>query len=396
MASLMLFTGKGGVGKSTVAAATAVKYAKEGLRTILVSSDPAHSTDDVLGINVGQGTRVEVATNLWAKNINAEANANLFADEMKKGMEAMFAKQIPGWDGEIFTDMTSFPGMDEFFALDEILKLVQSCDYDIIVFDTAPTGHTLKALTAPAAIRTFLLRILRMKAKIDNLKSFMLKKGDTPKLIAHLEDICAKVERLTLILRNPKFVSINLVSIPSEAGFQECYRTIQFLKKMNIPVGNIIVNNIMPNFGDEEWEMAAEHPSIGLVKSEYDVQQPYLQQFRDLCKEEDLHLAGLSRLPFEPRAGKLGEVAKMLWRPGSLDWEPIIPVTETEKGYRVQVPFVGDAKWRVKDGVAKYQFEVFNFGQGDGWYEVPVEDVKKKRKVNEDTVTLATKRGEKS
>ena len=396
MASLMLFTGKGGVGKSTVAAATALKYAKEGLRTILVSSDPAHSTDDVLGINVGQGTRVEVATNLWAKNINAEANANLFADEMKKGMEAMFAKQIPGWDGEIFTDMTSFPGMDEFFALDEILKLVQSCDYDIIVFDTAPTGHTLKALTAPAAIRTFLLRILRMKAKIDNLKSFMLKKGDTPKLIAHLEDICAKVERLTLILRNPKFVSINLVSIPSEAGFQECYRTIQFLKKMNIPVGNIIVNNIMPNFGDEEWEMAAEHPSIGLVKSEYDVQQPYLQQFRDLCKEEDLHLAGLSRLPFEPRAGKLGEVAKMLWRPGSLDWEPIIPVTETEKGYRVQVPFVGDAKWRVKDGVAKYQFEVFNFGQGDGWYEVPVEDVKKKRKVNEDTVTLATKRGEKS
>jgi len=222
MASLMLFTGKGGVGKSTIAAATAIKYAKEGLRTILVSSDPAHSTDDVLGINVGQGTRVEVATNLWAKNINAEANANLFADEMKKGMEAMFAKQIPGWDGEIFTDMTSFPGMDEFFALDEILKLVQSCDYDIIVFDTAPTGHTLKALTAPAAIRTFLLRILRMKAKIDNLKSFMLKKGDTPKLIAHLEDICAKVERLTLILCNPKFVSINLVSIPGEACVPPC------------------------------------------------------------------------------------------------------------------------------------------------------------------------------
>lgn len=390
MASLMLFTGKGGVGKSTIAAATAIKYAKEGLRTILVSSDPAHSTDDVLGINVGQGTRVEVATNLWAKNINAEANANLFADEMKKGMEAMFAKQIPGWDGEIFTDMTSFPGMDEFFALDEILKLVQSCDYDIIVFDTAPTGHTLKALTAPAAIRTFLLRILRMKAKIDNLKSFMLKKGDTPKLIAHLEDICAKVERLTLILRNPKFVSINLVSIPSEAGFQECYRTIQFLKKMNIPVGNIIVNNIMPNFGEEEWEMAAEHPSIGLVKSEYDVQQPYLQQFRDLCNEEDLHLAGLSRLPFEPRAGKLGEVAKMLWRPGSLDWEPIIPVTETEKGYRVEVPFVGDAKWSVKKGIAKYRYESFNFGQGDGWYEVPVEDVKRKRKLNQDTVTLTT------
>ena len=90
MASLMLFTGKGGVGKSTIAAATAVKYAKEGLRTILVSSDPAHSTDDTLGVNVGQGTLVEVTTNLWAKNINAEANASVFAEQMQSGMEAMF------------------------------------------------------------------------------------------------------------------------------------------------------------------------------------------------------------------------------------------------------------------------------------------------------------------
>jgi len=386
----MLFTGKGGVGKSTISAATAIHHAQEGLKTILVSSDPAHSTDDTLGVNIGNGTLVQISDNLWAKNINAEANAHLFADEMKKGMEAMFAKQIPGFDSEIFTDMTSFPGMDEFFALDEILKLVQSCDYDIIVFDTAPTGHTLKALNAPAAIRTFLLRILRMKAKIDNLKSFMLKKGDTPKLIAHLEDICAKVERLTLILRNPKFVNINLVSIASEAGFQECFRTIQFLKKMEIPVGNIIVNNIMPNFGDTEWALAEDHPSVGLVHREYVMQQPYLQRYRELCSEENLKLVGLSRLPFEPRAEKLGEVAKMLWRPGSLSWEPILPVTETDTGYRVQLPFVGDAKWKVKSGTAKYQYESFNFGQGDGWYEVPVEDVKRKRKINEDTVTLTT------
>ena len=386
----MLFTGKGGVGKSTISAATAIHHAQEGLKTILVSSDPAHSTDDTLGVAVGNGVLTKISDNLWAKNINAEANANLFADEMKKGMEAMFAKQIPGFDSEIFTDMTSFPGMDEFFALDEILKLVQSCDYDIIVFDTAPTGHTLKALNAPAAIRTFLLRILRMKAKIDNLKSFMLKKGDTPQLIAHLEEICAKVERLTLILRNPKFVNINLVSIASEAGFQECFRTIQFLKKMEIPVGNIIVNNIMPNFGDTEWALAEEHPSVGLVHREYVMQQPYLQRYRELCSEENLKLVGLSRLPFEPRAEKLGEVAKMLWRPGSLSWEPILPVTETDTGYRVQLPFVGDAKWKVKSGTAKYQYESFNFGQGDGWYEVPVEDVKRKRKINEDTVTLTT------
>ncbi len=136
--------------------------------------------------------------------------------------------------------------------------------------------------------------------------------------------------------------------------------------------------------------MAAEHPSIGLVKAEYDMQQPYLQQFRDLCAEENIKLAGLSRLPFEPRAEKLGEVAKMLWRPGSLEWDPTLPFKETENGYRVEVPFIGDAKWSVKGGIPKYRYESFNFGQGDGWYEVPVEGVKKKRKINQDTVSLIT------
>jgi hypothetical protein len=99
---------------------------------------------------------------------------------------------------------------------------------------------------------------------------------------------------------------------------------------------------------------------------------------------------GLSRLPFEPRAEKLGEVAKMLWRPGSLDWEPVLPLVKHDENYRVQLPFVANANWTIKNGTAKYRYETFNFGQGDGWYEVPLEDVKKKRKVNEDTMTLTT------
>tara|TARA_B100002019_G_scaffold291919_1_gene313465 strand:- start:24971 stop:26146 length:1176 start_codon:yes stop_codon:yes gene_type:complete len=389
MASLILFTGKGGVGKSTISGASAIHHAQQGLRTILVSSDPAHSTDDTLGVAVGNGELTQITENLWAKNINAEANAALFAQEMRDGMDAMFAKSFPGFDSEIFTDMTSFPGMDEFFALDEILRLVQSCDYDVIVFDTAPTGHTLKALNSPTAIRTFLLRILRMKAKLDNLKGMFIKKSDAPKLIANLEEICNKVERLTEILRDPKFVSINLVSIPSEAGFQECYRTVNFLKKMKIPVGNIIVNNIMPNFGKDEWDLAEEHPAIGLVKREYDNQQPYLQRFRDLAKSEGVQLVGMSRLPFEPRAEKLIDFSKMLWREGGLHWEPTLPITETGAGYRITVPFIGDADWKVKGGVATYQYDEFNFGTG-GVYEVPLEaSVKSKRKNGPDSITLS-------
>ena len=100
------------------------------------------------------------------------------------------------FDPELLTEWASFPGMDEVFALEELLYLVQSVEYDLIVFDTAPTGHTLKALTAPDSLNTFLLRILRMKARVEGLKTMFIKKGDTKKLVLLLEETIDKINRL--------------------------------------------------------------------------------------------------------------------------------------------------------------------------------------------------------
>lgn len=381
MANLILFTGKGGVGKTTISAATAMHHAQEDRRTILISSDPAHSTDDTLGISLGSDQVVKISDNFWAKNINSEAAAARFAETMKSGMEKLFGNSIPGFDPEIFTDMATFPGMDEFFALDEILRLVQSSDYDVVVFDTAPTGHTLKALNAPAAIRTFLLRILRMKAKIDNIKGIFKARDTTvPQLIENLEQICEKVERLTLILRNPEFVSINLVSIPTESGFQECARTISFLERMGIPIEHIIVNNIMPNFGEEEWTAAEQHPSIDLVKRHYDSQQPHLAAFKALCGKENISLVGMSLLPFEPRAERLIDYAKILYRSpskGGFNWlpKPIFDGDAESDIVRMSIPYIGEAKWANLSADAVevgYRFNTFNFGDDwDGFYRIP-------------------------
>ena len=117
MANLILFTGKGGVGKTTISAATALHHAQENRRTILISSDPAHSTDDTFGISLGSDQVVKISDNFWAKNINSEAAAARFAETMKSGMEKLFGNSIPGFDPEIFTDMATFPGMDEFFRV---------------------------------------------------------------------------------------------------------------------------------------------------------------------------------------------------------------------------------------------------------------------------------------
>ncbi len=321
MAKLVMLTGKGGVGKSTTSAAVALHYSNQGYRTILVSSDPAHSTQDVLGVEVGF-TPTPIKENLWAKNLNSQQQARAFFTELQDAMSNSFSKAIPVFDSEMLSDWANFPGMDEVFALEEIQSLTQGIDYDVVVFDTAPTGHTLKALTTPEAMNGFLLRILRMKAKIERMKSFLLKPSDTSKIADIVEDMTSKLENIKKLLRNQEFVSINLVSIPTEAAYQESRRTVQFLKAQGFQVSNIIVNGLIPNFGEETWKDAKRNKAVALLKMEYDLQQPYIAQYRNLTSGEDISLVGVSRLPFEPKAEKLGEFAKILFSGDNFDFSP--------------------------------------------------------------------------
>ena len=383
MAYLLLFTGKGGVGKSTISAATALHHAQQGLRTLLVSSDPAHSTDDTLGIKVGfTPTQVAEDLPLWAKNLNAEEMAGDFFGKMESLMEKSFGS-LPGFDSSMLSDLSNFPGMDEAFAMEEIERLCASADYDVIVFDTAPTGHTLKALSAPDYLNTFLLKVLRMKAKIENLKGFFIKKGDTSKLVDLLEDFIKRIERLKVLLRNPEYVSINLVSIPTEAGFAECLRTVRFLDNMKIPVQHIVVNQIIPSFTPDVWEIAPSNPAVALLKTEYDIQQPYLGRFKKLTSSHPIRLVGMTRLPFEPRSSRLVDVAHTLWGERGLNFQ-ITPSLEVQEGSLIlHIPYIKNAKW-TKDNWT-YRF-------GDSLHHIPLEkpDAKITRKTDKKTncVTL--------
>jgi arsenite/tail-anchored protein-transporting ATPase len=309
---LILFTGKGGVGKSTMAATTAVYHAKQGKNTILVSSDPAHSTDDVILQKVGfSPTKIE--ENLWAMNINAEKQAKEFLERTNEGMKSLTAN-IPGFDSEILSDMAGFPGMEEYFGMEMIYNLMNDTSYDVIVFDTAPTGHTLKMLTAPDTIRAFILRVLRMKAKIENIKGFIFrKKSETAKIVKELEDICERIEIFKKLLREDD-CSINLVSIPSEAGYQECARTIKFLNTIQLPIKHILVNNIIPDFGEEVWATAEDNPAAAMTQRRYTIQQPYLERYRSLASEHQVRLVGITLVPFEPMGLlALNKLSTLVW-----------------------------------------------------------------------------------
>ena len=350
MAKLMLFTGKGGVGKSTTSAATALHFAHQGYKTLLVSSDPAHSTQDVLGVEVNF-TPTKIIKNLWAKNLNSQQQAKEFFDELHTNVKGSFSKAVPFFDTEILTDWANFPGMDEVFALEEIQSLVQGVEYDIIVFDTAPTGHTLKALTAPDAMNTFLLRILRMKAKIERMKTFLLKPSDTSKLVKLIEETSNKLNNVKKILRNGDFVSINLVSIATEAGFEECNRTMNFLNGQGFTVNNVIVNGLIPSFDEETWADADSNKAVALLKMQYDLQQPYISQYKALTSEEGCKLLGVSKLPFEPKGSRLIEFSRFIWKVGGLDFTPSksVVVDDSDDKIKLKLLFPYDKKVKLEN-----------------------------------------------
>ena len=312
MTRLVLFTGKGGVGKSSTSAATAQFWAAKGYRTILVSSDPAHSTEDVLGVPVGFKPTL-IAENFWAANINASTEAEEFFSELQNLMQDSFATLMPGVDADMFSDWFNFPGMDEVFALKKILNLTVGSDFDLIVFDTAPTGHTLKALTCPEAIEGFILRILRMRAKIMNLKGFMMRrKDDLNPFVEFLENTRNLMLRIRELIRNPSHVQVNLVSIPTEAGYQECQRTIKFLKSLDISVANVVINNLVPAFDEETWELADTNKAVALLKLERDNQQPYLSQYGSITTSLGIKLCGVPKFPFEPKAERLVDFGRVV------------------------------------------------------------------------------------
>lgn len=393
MAQMLLFTGKGGVGKSTVSAATALHHAQQGLRTLLVSSDPAHSTDDTLGIRVGfEATPVTGVSNLWAKNLNAESLAGDFFGQIETLMEKSFGT-LPGFDSSMLSELSKFPGMDEAFALEEINRLCAGTDYDLIVFDTAPTGHTLKALSAPDYLNTFLLKILRMKAKIENLKGFFIKKGDTSKLVALMEDFIKRIERLKALLRNPEYVSINLVSIPTEAGYAECARTVRFMDSMKIPVNHIIINQIIPNFGEDVWATATDNPAAALLHNEWQIQQPYLQKFRILSSETSIRIVGMTRLPFEPRGSRLSEVAETLWNERGIRFKTFhsLDIDESENKATIRTPYITSAKWNRNN--REFYYGGSDSAVGNFVYELSEipSAVKITRRKQKDTVVLSWK-----
>ena len=263
MARLLLFGGKGGVGKTTTSASTAVWLADSGLRVLLVSSDPAHSTSDSLGVELSsEPTPVDGVPGLFGLELNPEAKLSNFMPKLGESLSGMSSSPFSALGGlggmfdsdakeemasikdEVETSELILPGLDEAIAFDELLKHVENPLWDVIVFDTAPTGHTLRFLSLPELIEAWSGRLLRMMRVSGGIRSMLFGRKQSQAMKDELERFRRRVLHVRRVLSDESTTSFTLVTIPERMGVNETLRANTSLKEYELPVTGLSLIHI--------------------------------------------------------------------------------------------------------------------------------------------------------
>jgi arsenite-transporting ATPase len=263
---IILFTGKGGVGKTTVASATALRMASQGLKTLVMSTDPAHSLADAFAVELGPEP-TEVASNLWTEQIDPQRRL----EENWRDIQ-QHAISVLSWAGlaEVEAEELSvIPGLDELFSLADVKRHHDDDPYDVLVVDCAPTGETLRLLSLPDIIQWYMERIFPVERKVigairpvaSRITSFPLPDENVYNAVKRFYD---KLDGVRQVLTDAETTSVRLVVNPERMVIAEARRTFTYLNLFGYRVDAIVANRLLPKeVSDpyfERWkELQTEH-----------------------------------------------------------------------------------------------------------------------------------------
>lgn len=254
---ILLYTGKGGVGKTTIAAATALRCADLGYRTVVVSTDAAHSLADSFDVRIGNEP-VAIAPRLNAQEIDVLHQMQKYWGTVQEWMASVLAWR--GLDELIADEASVLPGMDELASLLQIVFLRDSQEYDVIIVDCAPTGETLRLLSLPEVARWYLTHILPIERQAVKLAGPLLKSiTDLPipddQVFVAVKDLMLQLDRMHQLLTNQQESSVRLVLNPEKMVIKEAQRTYTYLNLYGYSTDLIISNRIIPTtVGDQYFD----------------------------------------------------------------------------------------------------------------------------------------------
>jgi arsenite-transporting ATPase len=249
MTRILLYTGKGGVGKTSVAAATALICAERGYRTMVLSTDIAHSLGDAFGRELG-AEPVEVAPNLWGQESDVFFNVARYWGRIQE-----YAASVLRWRGldEVLAEeMTVLPGMDEVGSLLWIAEHHDSGEYDVIVVDAAPTGETLRLLSLPEAVKWWMEKVEPIGRRISRLTGPMIHRligvpMPSEEVFDAGEELFRKLEHMRLLLADATKTSVRVVLTLEQVVIKEAQRSFTYFHLYDYPTDLVIVNRVLPN-----------------------------------------------------------------------------------------------------------------------------------------------------
>lgn len=257
---IVFFGGKGGVGKTTLAAAFALRSAASGVRTLLVSTDPAHSTADALGVQLGPEP-VSVLPLLDALELDAAHEAERYIDDVKARIrEVASPRMLAEIEREVDAARLS-PGAEEAALFERFAALMQhSGEWERIVFDTAPTGHTLQLLTLPERMQDWIDALVARRRKVNALARMWRnvagsarvrepadaeRAADADPVLAVLEARQARFRDARVLVTDPARTAFAFVLVPERLPLMETQRAVTTLQRYGVPVSALIVNRVV-------------------------------------------------------------------------------------------------------------------------------------------------------
>jgi arsenite-transporting ATPase len=334
-AEYVLYGGKGGVGKTTCAAATALASASDGTPTLVLSTDPAHSLSETLETEIpAEPTRVRETDPLWAAEIDpAAATGGPFAADEAATSDSDGPGASTGADGGGLGGMGellggghplaggAMPGADEAAAVQLLLKYLDDPRFDRVVVDTAPTGHTLRLLELPDVMDSMVGRLLAFREKLSGMAGSVggLFGGEDAEVEAGVEDLrdlSARIERLRAALQDPSRTDFRVVIVPEELSVVESERLVGRLAEFDVPVDTIVVNRVSEDLRDvtgfdEDWFVAPDTEHCDFCRRRWEVQRRALERAQSLFRDRDVKQVPLLAEPVHGEA-MLGVVANCL------------------------------------------------------------------------------------
>jgi arsenite-transporting ATPase len=269
---ILLFTGKGGVGKTTVAAATAVRAAAAGKRTLITSTDPAHSLADSFDTPIASRAR-QIAPNLWAEQIDSQDRLEANWRDIQEYVISFL--NWAGVDAIEAEELSVIPGIDEIFSLTDVKQHADSGAYDLLVVDCAPTAETLRLLSLPEVMNWYIERIFPVERRVvKTIRPLLTKLTTMPiaddRIFQAIERLHRNLDGVRQLLTNDRMSSVRLVLNPEKMVIAEARRTYTYLALFGYRVDAVVVNRIFP---DEITD-----PYFGKWK---DIQAEHLQTVRE-------------------------------------------------------------------------------------------------------------------